>query len=118
MSARAQLAASKLGVQGNPTKFQALRALGWILPFDYIIAGLVFASWVTVGFYCFFGNPTAMRLLGFAIVDIFLLQVWTISLLFRCSCFVLETQADINLMPEAAARIGAAHLKGQRPSSK
>lgn len=118
ISARAQLAASKLNINGQPTKFQALRAFGWILPFDYLMATFIGLTWVTVGFYFLFGHPTVLRLMAFAIVDFFIFQVWIVSLVFRCSCFVLETQADINLMPEAAAKIAVAFLKGQRPSSK
>lgn len=116
MSKRAQLAASKLNINGTPSKFEALRAFGWILPFDYAMVAMLAMSVVTVGFYFLFGNPTVVKLVAFAIVDIFIFQVWIVSLVFRCSCFVLETQADINLMPEAAAKIAVAFLQGKRPS--
>ena len=116
MSKRAQLAASKLNINGTPSKWQALKAFGWILPFDFFMASMIGLSIVTVGFYFLFGNPTVIRLLAFAIVDIFIFQIWIVSLVFRCSCFVLETQADINLMPEAAAKIAVAFLQGKRPS--
>lgn len=116
MSKRAQLAASKLNINGTPSKFDALRAFGWILPFDYVMVALLLGSVVTVGFYFLFGSPTVIKLVAFAIVDIFIFQVWIVSLVFRCSCFVLETQADINLMPEAAAKIAVAFLQGKRPS--
>lgn len=96
------------------TYLQALRARGWIQPFDYVVLVLIALTGVTLFFYWLFGQPTFRNVVGILVVDMFLLQIWTIILLFRCSCFVLETQADINLMPEAAGRIAVGFLTGPK----
>lgn len=92
------------------TKWQALKARGWWLPYDTAIVILLAVTLVTLFFWRVFGAPTALNLIAVVLVDIFLAQLWLISLVFRCSCFVLETQADINLMPESAARIVAGYF--------
>jgi uncharacterized PurR-regulated membrane protein YhhQ (DUF165 family) len=93
-----------------PTKWEALKARGWWLPYDWAIVVLLAITLVTLLFWRIFGEPTATNLIAVVLVDIFIAQLWLISLVFRCSCFVLETQADINLMPEAAARIAAGYF--------
>lgn len=93
-----------------PTKWEALKARGWWLPYDWFVVVLLGASFVTLFFWKIFGDPTAINFIAMLLVDIFLCLLWIISLIFRCSCFVLETQADINLMPEASARIVAGYF--------
>lgn len=93
-----------------PTKWEALKARGWWLPYDWCVVILLGASFVTLFFWKIFGDPTAINFIAMLLVDIFLCLLWIISLIFRCSCFVLETQADINLMPEASARIVAGYF--------
>lgn len=92
------------------TKSEALKARGWIQPVDYIIIGVILTTLVTVFFWWLFGAPTALNIIAVVLVDIFVAQLWMILLIFRCACFVLETQADINLMPEASARIVAGYF--------
>lgn len=113
-TATAQKAQAASVAVGRMTYFEALRARGWVQPVDYVVLGLIATSAVTLFFYWLFGKPTLLNVLGFLIVDMFLLQIWIIILLFRCSCFVLETQADINLMPEAAGRIAVGFLTGPK----
>lgn len=105
---KAKVAADQAGEY--MTKKQALRARGWIQPIDYIILALLATSLVTLFFWKVFGSPTALNLIAVVLVDIFIAQIWLILLIFRCACFVLETQADINLMPEASARIVAGYF--------
>jgi hypothetical protein len=93
-----------------PTKWEALKARGWWLPYDWANVVVILGTFVTFFFWCIFGKPTALNLIAVVLVDIFVAQLWLISLVFRCSCFVLETQADINLMPEASARIVAGYF--------
>jgi hypothetical protein len=90
-----------------PTKWEALKARGWWLPYDWAMVVLLAATVVTLFFWKIFGDPSALNLIAVLLVDIFIALLWIISLIFRCSCFVLETQADINLMPEASAKIVA-----------
>lgn len=99
------------GQAGAPiTHLQALKARGWIQPYDYVLIGIIVATLVTLFFWRIFGTPTVLNFIAVVLVDIFVAQIWMISLIFRCSCFVLETQADINLMPESAARIVAGYF--------
>jgi hypothetical protein len=93
-----------------PTKWEALKARGWWLPYDWGMVALLAGTLVTLFFWKIFGDPTALNLIAVLLVDIFIALLWIVSLIFRCSCFVLETQADINLMPEASARIVAGYF--------
>lgn len=107
----AEAAKPKVDLVGPPiTKWDALKARGWIQPYDYLMIAVLLGTLVTLFFWRLFGAPTALNLIAVVLVDIFVAQLWIISLIFRCSCFVLETQADINLMPEASARIVAGYF--------
>ena len=41
------------------------------------------------------------------------MQVWIVVLCYRCLVFILDVQADINLMPESAARIVIGFQQGR-----
>lgn len=96
------------------TYFQALKARGWWQPVDYVALGLFATTGIVLFFHWLFGQPTFSNVICYLVVDMFVLQIWTIILLFRTACFVLETQADINLMPEAAGRIAVGYLTGPK----
>lgn len=107
---KAKLAAD---LAGPPiTHFQALKARGWLQTYDYVVSAILIVSFVTLFFWKIFASPTALNLISVLLVDIFVTLLWLVSLVFRCSCFVLEVQADINLMPESAARIVAGFYSG------
>lgn len=95
------------------SRFQAQRKLGLFAPLDVTIVIVMIASWVTLGFWQLFGAPQPLQLIAFALVNIFLTQVWAIVLVYRCLVFILDLQADINLMPEAAARIVVGFWEGR-----
>ena len=95
------------------SRFQAQRKLGLFAGLDYTIAVLMIASWVTLGFWKLFGDPGALQLLAFAAINIVLMQVWIVVLCYRCLVFILDVQADINLMPESAARIVIGFQQGR-----
>jgi uncharacterized membrane protein YoaK (UPF0700 family) len=105
---KVKVASDQAGVPA--AKWAALKARGWWLPFDWAMLILLAATLVTAFFWRIFGSPTALNLIAIVLVDIFIAQIWMIALIFRCACFVLETQADINLMPESAARIVAGYF--------
>jgi len=96
------------------TRFQAQRKLGLFAPMDYTIVALMICSWITLGFWRLFGTPEPIHLIAVALVNIFLTQCWLIVLVYRCLVFVLDVQADINLLPEAAARIVVGFWEGRR----
>lgn len=96
------------------TRFEAQRKLGLFAPHDYVTVILLFILWITLAYWWLFGTPTANQLIGFALFNIFLMQAWSIILAYRCLVFCLDIQADINLLPEAAARIAAGFLQGKK----
>lgn len=95
------------------TRFQAQRKLGLFAPMDYTIFFLLLAAWVTMGFWKLFGTPDTSHLILCILVNIFLTQCWLIVLVYRCLVFMLDVQADINLLPEAAARIVVGFWQGR-----
>ena len=95
------------------TRFQAQRKLGLLAPLDYTLIALIVFSWITLGFWKLFGTPQAEQLIALAVFNIFLVQVWLIVLVYRVLVFILDVQADINLLPEAAARIVIGYREGR-----
>lgn len=96
------------------TRFQAQRKLGLFAPMDYTIVAFMIGSWITLGFWKLFGTPELLQLIAVALVNIVLMQCWIVVLVYRCLVFVLDVQADINLLPEAAARIVVGFWEGRR----
>ena len=110
----AQQPPNVLAPEATLTRFQAQRKLGLFAPMDYTIFALSLAGWITLGFWALFGNPQPFHLIVAALVNIFVLQCWIIVLVYRCLVFILDVQADINLLPEAAARIVVGFWEGRR----
>ena len=96
------------------TRFEAQRKLGLFAPLDYTAALLVLFSWLTLGFWKLFGDPTPIHVVAFAVVNVVIMQIWIIILLYRVLVFVLDLGADINLMPESAARIVLGYWEGRQ----
>ena len=96
------------------TRFEAQRKLGLFAPLDYTVVGLIVFLWMVLGFWALFGKPEAVNLIALAIVNIVLLQAWIVVLIYRCLVFILDVQADINLLPEAAARIVIGFWEGRK----
>lgn len=96
------------------TRFEAQRKLGLFAGLDYTAIALILFIWMTLGFWKLFGNPEPIHLIALAIVNIFLMQCWVMILCYRVLVFILDVQADINLMPEAAARIVLGFWEGRR----
>jgi len=94
------------------TRFEAQRKLGLFAPLDYTAVLIICALWVTMGFWKLFGDPTVGQLCAFAVINIAIFQIWLAVLAYRCLVFILDVQADINLLPEAAARIVVGYWEG------
>ncbi len=95
------------------TRFQAQRNFGLMAHFDYGFIGVILFSWITLGFWKFFGDPTPINLIALAILNLFIMQLWIVLLIYRVLVWLLDTNADINLMPEAAARIVLGFWEGR-----
>jgi len=95
------------------SRFEAQRKLGLFAPLDFTMAALILFSWMTLGFWKLFGAPTANELIAFAIVNVVVTQLWIVVLCYRVLVFVLDLGADVNLMPESAARIVVGYWEGR-----
>jgi hypothetical protein len=95
------------------SRFEAQRKLGLFAPLDFTMAALILFSWMTLGFWKLFGTPTANELIAFAIINVVVTQLWLIVLCYRVLVFVLDLGADVNLMPESAARIVVGYWEGR-----
>lgn len=60
-----------------------------------------------------FGKPVLLHFLLAALLNLILLQAWIVVLCYRALVFILDVGADINLMPEAAARIVLGFREGR-----
>lgn len=94
------------------TRFEAQRKLGLFAPHDFVSAFLVLGlsawafAWVALG------EPTLIHLACVMFGAVFVFMVWSVVLIYRAIIFVLDMQADVNLMPEVSARIAAGYLRG------
>ena len=107
-------------VEKPMTQWQALKEAGWWTAFDWIILAVILAVWIVTGFWFLFhtstpeSTPPLTVLLVVLLANISLKLVWLISLVFRCSWFVLKAHADIAMLPNASARIEVAYLSGHK----
>jgi hypothetical protein len=113
-------AQSTVVVATQPSVWQALKEAGWWTRYDWVMVSLLAGLWVVTGFWLLFSTPRpegpthAVVLLYVFLASLSLKLLWLISLVFRCSWFVLKAHADIALLPHASARIAAAFLAGQK----
>jgi len=88
--------------------------------FDWIMLAVILVMWIVSGFWFLFhqsspeGTPKLLVLLAVLMASIMFKLIWLISLVFRCSWFVLKAHADIAMLPNASARIAVAYLSGQK----
>jgi hypothetical protein len=96
------------------SRFQAQRKLGLFAPHDFVCLGVVLLIWISALVWKLVGSPTGIQLIGLALAAVFLTQCWIIVLVYRGLVFILDVQADINLMPESAARIVLGFWEGRK----
>lgn len=88
------------------TQYEALKRAGWVQTIDFVIGFGFIAGWVTLGFWALFAPDPNLKVMAAAIVGLMMLsQLWLVILAFRLSHFILLARADINLMPNEAARL-------------
>lgn len=109
---------STLVVQQPMSQWSALKEAGWWAPYDWAIVIMITLLWITALYWCVFGHPSASGLIAFLLINISLKLIWIISLIFRCSWFVLRVHADIATLPQESARIAVAYLSGNTPPAK
>jgi len=84
---------------------QALLKLGFFQVIDAIYLVVILGLIITAGVRGGLLGGTPVEFLSWLVVALVVGQLWIITLCFRVSWFILAAQADINLLPEAAARI-------------
>jgi hypothetical protein len=102
------------------TQFEALKKAGWVQPVDYVLGTVSFIGFlVSIGslaIWMFNGSNSWLTSAAvFFIVESISFHAWIAILMFRCSSFVLQVRADINLMPAEAARLALAFQRGSAP---
>lgn len=93
-------------------RYQALRQVGFWQGLDFLVLWMLGLTFFTGIAWKVFGAPSAWQMLACALAAVGILQVWMIILVFRCTSFVLDLHAIINLMPENAARIAMSAYSG------
>jgi hypothetical protein len=93
-------------------RLSALVKLGWVKIIDVfffimVITPMIFASIQAV-------KQAWISCLIFLMISALFSMSWGIVLLFRCMYFVIKLSADVNLMPEAAAKIVAVMMRQQQ----
>jgi uncharacterized PurR-regulated membrane protein YhhQ (DUF165 family) len=105
-------------VQAPMTQWTALKAAGWWVSYDWVMLGVIGVIFVTGIYWKIFGDPGAEGLIALLLATILILLVWIVSLVFRCSWFVLRLNADIATLPDQSARIAVAYLQGTPPPQR
>ena len=96
------------------TPAQAAVQAGLLKPYDAVMAAVIFCCWLFAAMWKLLGTPTPMDMIALALANIVFTQFWLISLVYRCAWFVLQTRADINLLPFESARLAANFMTGGR----
>lgn len=97
------------------TRFQAQRKLGLFAKLDMTVAVIIGFIWVMLGFYAWFRpDPNIMALIAALLGSIVLALIWLLVLVYRILVWILDLQADVNLLPEAASRIVLGYYEGRK----
>jgi hypothetical protein len=97
------------------TRFQAQRRLGLFARWDITMLVAIASVWIVTGFYWWFKpEPVFASIIFSMLVSILLAISWLIVLVYRGLVWLLDIQADINLMPDAAARIVLGYYEGRK----
>lgn len=83
---------------------------GLIRPIDVIFTGVFLLECMTLVYWKIFGSPAAEQLIVVFLATIAYLQLWLLLVVLRIGVMILRARADINLMPETAARLAAQAL--------
>jgi hypothetical protein len=86
-------------------KTKALIREGMFKPFDGLVLFALVSGLLTMAAWVVFGTPTAVGILACLAGLNLLILVWLAFLVLRCIRFVIDTRAEINMMPEHAARL-------------
>ena len=96
------------------SRFEAQLNFGLFARWDYTMIALLVATWVVIGFYwAFRPEPSITSIIIGFLFSILAALLWLIVLVYRVLVWILDIRADINLLPEAAARIVIGFQEGR-----
>jgi hypothetical protein len=87
----------------NETK--SLFELGFVMPMDFLFLALEVVGGTAALIWILVTKPDFIYVVATLVVLNGLLSVWLITLIYRCSYFVLKMRAVMETMPEAAGKI-------------
>ena len=96
-------------------RWQALRQIGWWKTIDFVYLFILVMFIMTGVFWKIFGQPQPINYLCLMVSGVVFLQVWLITVLYRCMDFVLQLRAGIEMLPFDSARIAVGFLQGGKP---
>lgn len=85
---------------------------GLYRPIDFVFMFVFCVYWFAVGCWIWIGHPPTIFVILAALALMQLTLCWAIIILFRVGFIVLQCRADINLMPEAAAKVALTYQRG------
>lgn len=91
---------------------RALIKEGMFKPFDGFVMMVFVSGFLTTLAWIVFGTPTVVGLLACALGLNTLVLLWISFLVLRCIRFVIDTRAEISMMPESAARLALMFGRG------
>lgn len=97
------------------TRLQAQVRLGLFAPHDAVTLACVLGCWLGALLWYGLGSPSALQIALLLLISLNLAAACIIVLVYRALVFLLDISADVNLMPEASARIAVAYLQGRQP---
>lgn len=91
----------------------AIAKAGLFKPVDLVFTVVLAAEVNSVLYWFIWGSPTRTAVIAVLLATVVMFQLWIVILLLRIGVMVLRARADINLMPEAAARMAAHSMTSQ-----
>jgi len=95
------------------TRFQAQVKLGLFAAHDWLMLALIIFSLLALGAFAVTGQLTWIKAAVLLLCSCLFALAWLIVLVYRCLVFILDAHSDIQLMPEAAARIAVGYFEGR-----
>ncbi len=99
----------------NLTRFQAQIKLGLFAAHDWMMFALILFSLLAIGAFAVTGQLTWIKAAVLLLCACLFGLAWLIVLAYRCLVFILDAHSDIQLLPEAAARIAVNYFEGREP---
>lgn len=95
------------------SQWDVLRHLKWVQPYDYLMA--TFLGLGGIGTTWSFLNGTGLLTTSILFFVLSCSQLWLVSLLFRCSFFVVQLMAKVKTLADTTARHALAYIHKKEP---